>query len=421
VGHCVTTVCLLHGNVRWLQLGEVGVTARNIPMADPFPRLRRLLVFFVGVTLLFGLLQLYPGLRLLSDTRLPAGWTALGWTLLALALAAVPAGFVLVRTRNNRLTRGLFAFATFWLGGVAILLTATLATDVGRLALGVVAGFPEGAARVAEARVQAVLILGLTGVLVAWALFSASFRLQLRRVTVPVERLGSGLEGLRIVQISDLHIAERVDARFLRRVVARVNALAPDVVAVTGDLVDGSVRALSELIAPLGDLRAKFGVYYVTGNHEYYWGGPEWEAEVRRIGLTVLRNEHRVIRRGGSELVLGGVPDLQGARFHPDHACRPDLAFAGAPDGVPRILLAHQPSAARSAADAGVDLQLSGHTHGGQIFPFHLLVWLSQPVLSGLRKLSGIWVYTHRGTGTWGPRMRLGAAPEIAEITLTAA
>ncbi|HXX31653.1 MAG TPA: metallophosphoesterase, partial [Myxococcaceae bacterium] len=257
--------------------------------------------------------------------------------------------------------------------------------------------------------------------LTAWAVASARGRFQLRRVRVPLPRLGEGLDGLRIVQISDLHIGERKDVHFLRRVVERVNALVPDVVAITGDLVDGPVRALRDEVAPLAELRARYGVYYVTGNHEYYWGGPEWEAEVDRLGLTVLRNTHRVISRGGSELALGGVPDLQGARFHPEHACRPDLAFAGAPPGAPRVLLAHQPAAARTAAAAGVDLQLSGHTHGGQIFPFHLLVWLSQPVLSGLKRLFGIWVYTHRGTGTWGPRMRLLAAPEIAEITLTAA
>jgi hypothetical protein len=390
-------------------------------MSDPFPRRRRLLRFFVAVSAVFGLLHLYPGLRLLSDTRLPAGWAALGWALLAVAVVAVPAGLFLVRTVSNRLTRALSAFGTFWLGAAAILLTATLATDVARVLFGVVHGFAVGAARVHEARFQALAIVGLTVGLTGWALFSAALVLQLRRVTVRLTGLGQGLEGLRIVQISDLHIGEATDEPFLRRVVARVNALAPDVVAVTGDLVDGQVAAVRDFVAPLRELRARFGVYYVTGNHEYYWGGPEWEAEVQRLGLTVLRNEHRVISRGGSELALGGVPDLQGIRFHPDHACRPDLAFAGAPEGVPRILLAHQPAAARSAAAAGVHLQLSGHTHGGQIFPFHFFVWLSQPVLSGLRKLFGIWVYTHRGTGTWGPRMRLGAAPEIAEITLRAA
>jgi len=390
-------------------------------MADSFPRRRRLLTFFSAVSVVFGLLHLYPGVRLLSDTGFPPGWAALGWALIALVVASVPAGFFLIRSTGNRLTRALFAFATFWLGGAGILLTATLGTDLARLVLDLVRGFPQGADRVAQARLQAMAIVSLTLVLIAWAVFSARGRFQLRRVTVPLRRLGEGLDGLRIVQISDLHIGERLDARFLRRVVEKVNALSPDVVAVTGDLVDGPVRALRAEVAPLGELRARYGVYYVTGNHEYYWGGPEWEAEVDRLGLTVLRNTHRVIARGGSELALGGVPDLQGARFHPEHACRPDLAFAGAPPGAPRVLLAHQPSAARTAAAAGVDLQLSGHTHGGQIFPFHLLVWLSQPVLSGLKRLFGIWVYTHRGTGTWGPRMRLLAAPEIAEITLTAA
>ncbi|MGO9829429.1 MAG: metallophosphoesterase [Myxococcaceae bacterium] len=390
-------------------------------MPQPFPQRRRLLSCVLVIAAVLGLLHLYAGLRLLSDTHLPAGWAALGWALLGLAFAAVPAGFFLVRASGNRLTRALFAFATFWLGASGILLTATVVTDVGRLGWDVARGFPQGAARVDEARWQAACILVLAVSLTVWALFSAAMVLRLRRVTVRLAGLGSGLEGLRIVQISDLHIHRPMDRRFLQRVVARVNALAPDVVAVTGDLVDGLVPAVRDFIAPLGELRARFGVYYVTGNHEYYWGGPAWETEVDRLGLTVLRNTHRVIARGGSELALGGVPDLQGIRFHPDHACRPDLAFLGAPPGVPRILLAHQPAAARTAADAGVHLQLSGHTHGGQIFPFHLLVWLSQPVLSGLRKLWGIWVYTHRGTGTWGPRMRLGAAPEIAEITLRAA
>jgi uncharacterized protein len=390
-------------------------------MADTFPRRGRLLRFFVAVSAVFALLHLYPGVRLLSDTALPAPLAALGWALLGLAVLSVPAGFFLVRTVDNRFSRGLSAFATFWLGASGILLTATLATDVARLLFGLFQGFAHGASRVQEARLQAYAILVLTVLLTGWALFSAALVLQLRRVTVRLVGLGKGLEGLRIVQISDLHIGEALDEPFLRRVVAAVNALSPDVVAVTGDLVDGQVHTVRDFVAPLGDLRARFGVYYVTGNHEYYWGGPEWEAEVDRLGLTVLRNSHRVITRDGSELALGGVPDLQGIRFHPDHGCRPDLAFAGAPEGIPRILLAHQPAAARTAAAAGVDLQLSGHTHGGQIFPFHLFVWLSQPVLSGLRKLFGIWVYTHRGTGTWGPKMRLGAAPEIAEITLRAA
>ncbi|HET9449305.1 MAG TPA: metallophosphoesterase, partial [Aggregicoccus sp.] len=202
------------------------------------------------------------------------------------------------------------------------------------------------------------------------------------------------------------------------RVVAQVNALSPDLVAVTGDLVDGSVRALQQEVAPLAGLRAPLGVFYVTGNHEYYHGGEAWAAEVRRLGLTVLHNAHCVVERGGARLTVAGVTDYDAGRIDPGHASRPDLALAGAPEGVPRLLLAHQPRTAAQAQGLGVDLQLSGHTHGGQMFPFMFFVRLQQPVVQGLKTLYGTRVYTSRGTGYWGPPLRLGPAPEITELTL---
>jgi uncharacterized protein len=142
------------------------------------------------------------------------------------------------------------------------------------------------------------------------------------------------------------------------------------------------------------------------------------ESEVRRLGITVLNNEHRILSSKGDRLVIAGVTDFDAGVFWPEHASRPDRALAGAPQGVPRILLAHQPRSAKSAAGHGVDLQLSGHTHGGQFFPWMLFVRLQQPVLSGLRRIAGVQVYTHRGTGFWGPPVRLCARPEIAELTL---
>jgi predicted MPP superfamily phosphohydrolase len=166
-------------------------------------------------------------------------------------------------------------------------------------------------------------------------------------------------------------------------------------------------------------LRARDGVFFVTGNHEYYFGAAAWEAEVDRVGVTVLHNSHRVLRRGADSLVVAGVTDYTGGQFDPAHESRPDLAFEGAPKDVPRILLAHQPKSARAAAAQGVDLQISGHTHGGQIFPFMFIVRMVQPVVQGLRQMYGIWVYTNRGTGYWGPPMRVGPTPEITEITLT--
>jgi predicted MPP superfamily phosphohydrolase len=242
----------------------------------------------------------------------------------------------------------------------------------------------------------------------------------LKRVEVPIARLGKALEGLRIVQLTDVHIGRHLGRDFLAKVVERVNALSPDVVAITGDLVDDDPEWTLPELAPLAELKAREGVFFVTGNHEYYHGGSYWEDAVRRLGVTVLHNEHRVIRRGEDALVIAGVTDLQGGQFEPDAVCRPDVALSGAPEGAPRILLAHQPRAAAKAQGLGVDLQLSGHTHGGQVFPFMFLVWLQQPALSGLKRLSGTWVYTSRGTGYWGPPLRVGAPPEITEIRLTA-
>ncbi len=234
-------------------------------------------------------------------------------------------------------------------------------------------------------------------------MWTARGRLVLSRVRVPLEKLAPGVAGLRIVQISDLHIGDRIGEAFLRRVVDRVNALRPDVVAITGDLVDGprARRGAGAEATRRPDCSAR-RVYFVTGNHEYYWDGRESVRMVEALGLTVLHNEHRVVEREGGSVVIGGIADLHGGRFLADHESRPELVFAGAPEGAPRVLLAHQPRAVTGAAAHGVDLLLSGHTHGGQIFPFHLFVRLQQPVVQGLRKLLGVWVYAHRGTGLLG-------------------
>ncbi len=165
-------------------------------------------------------------------------------------------------------------------------------------------------------------------------------------------------------------------------------------------------------------MRAQHGVFYVTGNHEYYHGGSAWEAEGRKLGFTVLHNEHRLVADG--KLVIGGVTDLEGGRFSEAHTPRVDLAFAQAPAGVPRVLLAHQPRFAKHAKNAGVSLMLSGHTHGGQIFPFMVFVRLQQPVVRGLEMIHGVQTYTSNGTGYWGPPIRLGPRGEVTELILRA-
>jgi uncharacterized protein len=379
---------------------------------------RQVLLPFATACAVLALLHAYVARRLFVDPALPTVFTMLGCTLMGLLAAAIPLGFIASRRDRGWISRLLPPVAIVWVGCSAVLLTVTAAADLARLLVGLVQGWPDGAAQLRQARFEALVIAVGGAFLTAWAMRTARGQPVLSRIRVPLERLPAGLRGFRIVQISDLHIGQRLGEAFLRRVVEGVNALRPDVVAVTGDLVDGPVASILPLLGPLADLEAAHGVYFVTGNHEYYWGGRESVSAVEQLGLTVLHNEHRVVERGGSALVIAGIPDLLGGRFFPDHVSRPDLAFAGAPEGAPRILLAHQPRAVTGAAEHGVDLLLSGHTHGGQIFPFHLMVRLQQPLVRGLRKLLGVWVYAHRGTGYWGPPMRLFSSPEIAEITL---
>jgi len=265
-------------------------------------------------------------------------------------------------------------------------------------------------------------VFALVALTLLWGHRTALGKAKVTKVRVPIPKLGKGLEGLRIVQLSDLHLNETLGARWLSRVVAQTNALAPDVVAITGDLVDGPLERLREELRPLAELKAKEGIFYVTGDQEYSWNGLEWEAELRHLGLTVLHNEHRVLSRGNDALVIAGVTDLRGRFIDASHTCRPKAALHGAPEGVPRVLLAHQPRVALLVQGLGVDLQLSGHTHGGQLFPLVFLdVMLGQGVLRGLTQRFGTWVYTSRGLGYVVSPFRIGASPEIAEITLVGA
>ena len=240
-------------------------------------------------------------------------------------------------------------------------------------------------------------------------------------VRVPVEGLPADLQGLRIAQLSDLHVGPTIRRREVERVVERVRALRPDLIAVTGDLVDGPVRRLSADVEPLAGLRAPLGVYYVTGNHEYYWDARGWIEKTRALGLIPLLNENRLLRRGEAELLVGGVPDESAGYFIPSHA--PDVEKAAATSGRPavRILLAHRPGGYERAERAGFDLQLSGHTHAGQFFPWSLVVRFFHRYYRGLNRHGRMRLYVSAGTGFWGPPLRLGAPAEISLLTLARA
>ncbi|MFN0244047.1 MAG: metallophosphoesterase [Planctomycetota bacterium] len=240
-------------------------------------------------------------------------------------------------------------------------------------------------------------------------------------IPVALERLPSALSGFRIAHLSDLHMGPLLHERFLSTVVERTNALRPDLVVITGDMVDASVEALGRELAPLAKLQARCGVAFVTGNHEYYSGAEEWIAFLRSRGIRVLQNERVAIgdrTLGGATFDLAGVPDAH-AVSHPSGG--PDLArvLVGRDPERELVFLAHQPVQIASAEGLGVGLQLSGHTHGGQMWPFGLLVGLVQPYVAGLhRHHDGTQIYVSRGTGFWGPPMRVGNPAEIASIVL---
>ncbi|MBK6296363.1 MAG: metallophosphoesterase [Rhodoferax sp.] len=279
----------------------------------------------------------------------------------------------------------------------------------------------------------AVLALGLLATI--WGFWHARRTAQVVRVEVPIVGLPAALHGFTVAQISDIHVGPTIRQGYLQRIVTRVNALSVDLVAITGDLVDGGVRELQHHVAPLAGLVSRHGTFFVTGNHEYYSGAHAWINELRRLGVTVLINEHVVLHHdqadantnvGGpsakAKLVVAGVADYSAHHFDAAHHSCPATAIAGAPaDAGLRLLLAHQPRSAKAAAQAGFDLQLSGHTHGGQFWPWMHLVKFQQPFTAGLNKLHELWVYTNRGTGYWGPPKRFGVPSEITHLKLVTA
>jgi predicted MPP superfamily phosphohydrolase len=256
------------------------------------------------------------------------------------------------------------------------------------------------------------IAVGVTGYGVKTALGGP----RLDRVQIPLAKLPRAMDGTRLAVVSDIHLGPLTTARHVPRIVEMINSVDADVVCIVGDLVDGSVAELGHFAAGLRDIRSRYGAYFVTGNHEYYSGFQQWIDEVTRLNIKPLRNERlEIVTRGGA-FDLAGVNDLGGASVGdgPDF----DAALAGRDAAKPVVLMAHQPVVAHDAARYGVDLQVSGHTHGGQMAPFNYLVKLQQPVVSGYGTVDGVPVYVTNGAGFWGPPVRVGAPPQVTLIEM---
>lgn len=395
------------------------------PEPTALGRAMTFVVFFSVACLILGGLHYYVWARLIRDTRLPQPWAAL----LVSALIVLAIGFPLMRLAIRLWPSAARAvgwpFYT-WLGAVMLLFLLLLGTDVVRLLVWVGHKLRAQPApidlqrRTLVARTIAGAVTAAAGTLTAVALRSALGPVAVKRVPVMLARLPSALSGFTLVQLTDIHVGPTIGRAFIETIVARTNALNPDLIAITGDLVDGTVEDLRDSVAPLGQLRARHGVYFVTGNHEYFSGATPWIAELTRLGIRCLRNERVSIGEGVDSFELAGVDDRSGARFgEPGHGEDLDKALAALDPEREVVLLAHQPKSVFAAARLGVGLQISGHTHGGQIWPFSYLVRLQQPFVAGLHRHEGAQVYVSRGTGYWGPPMRLGAPAEITQLVLT--
>jgi uncharacterized protein len=381
-------------------------------------------LIFIGVvlTIIIGI-HYYLWMRLVRDTHLAPPWPTIAAAVLTLLALSMPLAMVLGRTQPA--AGRLFVWPAFvWMGLMFLLLVSLASTDLMRVLAWLIrrswSDPPlDPARRTAMARLAAWTVAVVSGGLAVVAIRAARNPIAVSRVNVSLSRLPKTHDGLRLVQITDIHVGPTIGRAFVADVVQRVNELAPDIVAITGDLVDGSVDELRAAVSPLADLRARHGVYFVTGNHEYFSGADAWLAELPRLGIRVLRNERVSIGEGADSFDLAGVDDHSASRYGgPSHEEALERALGGRDRARELVLLAHQPRSFSGAVPFGVGLQLSGHTHGGQMWPFSFFVRLTQPFLAGLHREGKSQIYVSRGTGYWGPPMRLAAPAEITHLVL---
>ena len=352
----------------------------------------------------------YFAARLVARVDMPEPWSWLGYSAIWGLCALLFLHPTLDRTIGPKVGRILAWPAYLWLGTCLYLLIGLFASDLIMLVAGL--------SGLAAERGRALAVLGFAGSMTLLGALGALRVPAVRRVEVTLRNWPAALDGYRLVQLSDVHIGSILRRRFARGLVERCNALQADAIAITGDLVDGRVHQLAQEVAPLSELRARDGVYFVTGNHDHYSGADAWSEHIASLGIVPLRNRHVLIERDGARFALAGVDDLSSRRAHPGPGFDLEAALAGWDGSHPLVLLAHHPATFELSRHKGIDLQLSGHTHDGQLWPFRYMVRLQTRFLAGLYREDGCTLYVSRGTGFWGPPMRILAPAEITELVL---
>jgi predicted MPP superfamily phosphohydrolase len=390
-----------------------------------------MLAFFYIFSLLLAILYTYTGFRLIPALfRKKSAFVA--WFLLFVFWAVLSAHVYFRVTDTWPDVSRPFAWLGYsWLGVMSYLFCLTLIRDGGlvfaalfsrlkRLLIkkrGLLSPSVERRQFLYRSSSTAITVLSLSlGATGAWC---ALQRPRVIRIPIHLPVHLAGLNGLTLAQFTDLHVGPTVGYAYVKQVCDIIGALCPDMIVFTGDLIDGHPDHLQGDIAPLKDLNAPLGNFFITGNHEYYSGVEPWLDQVVKLGFLPLLNEHRVIDYHQTQLTLAGVTDSHSRQIFPKHQWSPERAIRNAPENSYKLLLAHQPSDVYAAAQAGFDYQISGHTHGGQYYPFGYAVNLLHPFVKGLYKYKNTFVYVNQGTGYWGPPMRIGTFPEITLFTFT--
>lgn len=393
-------------------------------------------MFLIKALLVIGLIYGFFGFRIITPLPLGANWKTGLWAMLVFCFAALILA-VITRHRlfGHWITPSLSWVAYTCLGFMTLMFPGILLKDT---CIGVYYLIhkllspkrkPNRDTRKSKAGINPSRRIFLTNagnaaltgtalVLTGYGVNRATREPDVVKVDVSIKGLPDPFRGFTILQISDLHISMTLKKKYVQKVVNRAGREQADMIVFTGDIADGREKDMGKDASPLSDLDARFGKYFVTGNHDYYSGALSWLNRIERLGFTPLINEHRIIEKESAQIVLAGITDYRAGRIIPGHASDPGKALNGAPLSMPKIMLAHQPKSIFKTDSLGLDLMICGHTHGGQYIPWNFLVSLDQPYVQGLHRHNATQIYVSRGTGYWGPPLRIGVPPEITVLRL---